>query len=82
MSLKTKVLLIITAVFICTIGLVYAVSRLTFIKGIEEIEEQNTGVQVKQAVGGLSYLINDLEVDTADWSAWDDTYEFIQDHSR
>ena len=82
MSLKTKVLLIITAVFICTIGLVYAVSRLTFIRGLEEIEEQNTGVQVKQAVGGLSYLINDLEADTADWSAWDDTYEFIQDHNQ
>jgi sensor domain CHASE-containing protein len=82
MSLKTKVLLIITAVFICTIGLVYAVSRLTFIRGLEEIEAQNTGVQVEQAVGGLSYLINDLEVDTADWSAWDDTYEFIQDHNQ
>jgi PAS domain S-box-containing protein len=82
MSLKIKVLLIITAVFICAVGLIYAVSRLTFIKGLEEIEEQNTSVQVEQAVGVLTYLINDLESDTADWASWDDTYEFIQDHNQ
>ncbi len=79
MSLRTKVLLIISAVFICAIGLVYAVSRLIFIRGLEEIEEQNTTVQVAQAAGVLTYLVNELETDTADWAAWDDTYEFIQD---
>lgn len=82
MNLRTKVLLIITAVFICAMGLIYAVSRLTFIRGLEEIEERNTSVQVEQAVGVLTYLINDLEADTADWSAWDDTYEFIQDQNQ
>jgi PAS domain S-box-containing protein len=82
MSLKTKVLLIISAVFICAMGLIYAFSRLIFIRGLEEIEEQNTSVQVEQAVGVLTYLINDLEVDTADWAAWDDTYEFIQDKNQ
>ncbi|MFC1947706.1 PAS domain S-box protein [Chloroflexota bacterium] len=82
MSLKTKVLLIISAVFICAMGLIYTVSRLIFIKGLEEIEEQNTSVQVEQAAGVLTYLINDLEADTADWAAWDDTYEFIQDRNQ
>jgi two-component system NtrC family sensor kinase len=82
MSLKTKVLLIISAVFICAMGLIYAFSRLIFIRGLKEIEEQNTSVQVEQAVGVLTYLINDLEADTADWAAWDDTYEFIQDHNQ
>ncbi len=82
MSLKTKVLLIISAVFICAMGLIYAFSRLIFIRGLKEIEEQNTSVQVEQAVGVLTYLINDLEADTADWAAWDDTYEFIQDYNQ
>jgi len=82
MSLKTKVLLIISVVFICAMGLIYAVSRLIFIRGLEEIEEQNTIVQVEQAMGVLTYLINDLEVDTADWAAWDDTYEFIQNQNQ
>lgn len=79
MSLRAKVLLIITAVFICAMGLVYAVSRLIFIEGLKEIEEQNTTTQVEQAAGVLTYLVNGLETDTADWAAWDDTYEFIED---
>ncbi|MBN2075360.1 MAG: PAS domain S-box protein [Dehalococcoidales bacterium] len=82
MRLTARVLLIIGVVFICAMGLIYIVSRLIFIKGLEEIEEQNTRVQVQQAVGALNYLINDLEADTADWSAWDDTYEFIQDYNQ
>ena len=82
MSLKTKILLIISVVFICAMGLIYAISRLIFIKGLKEIEEQNTSVQVEQAVGVLTYLINDLEADTADWASWNDTYEFIQDHNQ
>ncbi|UCD08426.1 MAG: PAS domain S-box protein [Dehalococcoidales bacterium] len=82
MSLKTRILLIISVVFIFAIGLIYAVSRLTFIRGLEEIEEQNTSVQVKQTVDVFEYLINDLEADTADWAAWDDTYKFIQDRNQ
>ncbi len=82
MSLRTKILLIISAVFICAMALVYSVSRLTFIRGLEEIEKQNTSVQTKQTVDVLKYLISDLEADTAGWAAWDDTYDFIQDHNQ
>jgi len=48
-------------------------------RGLEEIEERNTSKYIEQALGALSYLISDLEVDTADWAAWDDTYAFIED---
>lgn len=82
MSLRSKVLLIISAVFICTVGLVYAVSRIIFINGLERIEEQSTTIQVDQAAGVLAYLVNDLESDTADWATWDDTYQFIEDHNE
>jgi len=48
-------------------------------RGLEEIEERDTSKHVEQALGTLSYLISDLEADTADWAAWDDTYAFIED---
>ncbi len=79
MSLKRKFLLIAGVVFICAIGLIYATSRFTFMRGLEEIEELGVEQDVGQALGALSYLISDLETDTADWAAWDDTYAFIED---
>ena len=82
MNLISKAILIVGAVFICGVGLVYAVSRFIFIKGLEDIEQQTTSVQVEQAVGVLNYLITDLETDTADWARWDDTYRFIEDRNE
>jgi len=48
-------------------------------RGLEEIEERHTLENVEQALSAFSYLISDLEADTANWAAWDDTYAFIED---
>ncbi len=77
MSLRTKTLVIIGVALLCMAGLTYVTSRYTFMRGLEEIEERDTSKHVEQALGALSYLISNLEVDTADWAAWDDTYVFI-----
>ncbi len=79
MSLKAKFFIIVGVVLITALGLTYTASRLIFMRGLEEIEEVNTSKQVEQALGALSYLISNLEADTADWAAWDDTYAFIED---
>jgi len=79
MSLRIKFIIIVGVILISAIGLTYAASRLIFIKGLEDIEELNVSNQVEQALGALSYLIYDLEADTADWATRDDTYDFIED---
>lgn len=79
MTLRTKALVIIGLALLSMAGLTYVTSRFTFIRGLEEIEERDTSKHVEQALGALSYLISKLEVDTADWAAWDDTYAFIED---
>ncbi len=79
MTLRTKALIIIGVALLCMAGLTYITSRFTFMRGLEEIEERDTSKRVEQALGALSYLISDLEADTADWAAWDDTYAFIED---
>ncbi len=79
MTLRTKAIVIISIALLSMVGLIYSASRLIFMRGIEEIEEHDTSENVEQVLGVFSYLISDLEADTADWSAWDDTYAFIED---
>jgi len=79
MSLRTKALVIIGVALLCMAGLTYATSRFTFMRGLEQIEERNTSRNVEQVVSTLSCIISDLESDTVDWAAWDDTYAFIED---
>lgn len=79
MTIRTKALIIIGVSLLCMAGLIYATSRVTFMRGLEEIEELHTSRNVEQVVSTLSCIISDLEADTADWAAWDDTYAFIED---
>ena len=79
MTLRVKALVIIGIALLSMAGLIYVTSRFTFIKGLEEIEERNTSMQVKQAMGALSHMISHIESSNADWASWDDTYAFIED---
>jgi len=73
--------MILGVALLCMAGLTYVTSRFTFMTGVEEIEERDTSKHVEQVLGALSYLISDVEADTADWASWDDTYAFIEDGS-
>ncbi len=79
MTIRTKALLIIGVSLILMGGLIYAASRFTFMRGLQEIEARQTNQNVERVLAALSYLISDLETDTADWASWDDTYAFIED---
>jgi PAS domain S-box-containing protein len=78
MTLRRKALLIIAVTLISLIGILYAVSRFVFIEGLSEIEELDVHKQVEQAAGVLSNELANLEANTANWSAWDNTYVFIE----
>lgn len=79
MTLRVKALVIIGIALLSMAGLIYITSRFTFIRGLEEIEERNTSMQVEQAMGALSYMISQIEASNADWASWDDTYAFVED---
>jgi len=79
MTIRTKALIIIGVALLSMVGLIYATSRFTFMRGLEEIEKHQISQNVEQAVSTLSYITSELEADTADWAAWDDTYTFIED---
>ncbi|MFC1906343.1 CHASE4 domain-containing protein [Chloroflexota bacterium] len=79
MTLRTKALGIIGVALLCMAGFAYITSRFTFMRGLEEIDKRDTSKHVEQALGAFSYLVSDLEIDTANWAARDDTYAFIED---
>jgi len=79
MTLRKKALLIIGVTLISTVCLVYAASRFTLMEDLLEIEEYTTHQSAEQAMGALSYVLSDLEANTADRASWDDTYAFIED---
>ena len=79
MTLRKKALLIIGVTLISTVFLVYVASRFTLMEDLLEIEEYTTHQSAEQAMGALSYVLSDLEANTADLASWDDTYAFIED---
>ena len=78
MTLRKKALLIIGVTLISTVCLMYVASRFTLMEDLLEIEEYTTHQSAEQAMGALSYVLSDLEANTADWASWDDTYAFIE----
>ncbi len=82
LTIRTKVLIIIGVALLATVGLMYVISRFTFIRGLEEIEEKHAIDTVGHALSGFRFLVSGLEGDVADWAAWDDTYAFIEDENQ
>ena len=82
MTIRNKMLLIIGVSLLCLAGLVYATSRVTFMRGLEEIEKRNTSQHVEQVLAAFSNLLTNLEISTADWAEWDDTYDFIENENE
>lgn len=78
MSLRLKILLTISLTFIALIGILYIASRAILLNSFVDLEERNTRQQMAQALAVLTEESNNLNNLTADWSAWDDTYQFIE----
>lgn len=79
MKLRQKTLLIVNLTLAGLIGVVYAVSSNIFMESIRKAEDS----EAQQTVKGVQNLLfqnqENFSERYGDWSAWDDTYQFIQD---
>jgi PAS domain S-box-containing protein len=82
MSLRWKILIVITLTAVMIIGAVYAISELTFMKSFQGVENQNARQTVERADKALTDDINSLNTLNHDWAAWDDTYNFVQNPDK
>ncbi|MDF0552751.1 CHASE4 domain-containing protein [Kamptonema sp. UHCC 0994] len=82
MKLRHKTLLIIGATLAGLTSVLYITSSTILLRSLKKAEEQ----EARQVVNGVLSVFGQTEDDFnsrfADWSAWDDTYTFIQDANK
>ncbi|MFN6496350.1 MAG: SpoIIE family protein phosphatase [Nostoc sp. DedQUE01] len=82
MKLQQKTLLIINATLLGLIGLFYTASSTIFMNSIQQAEEH----EAQQTVKGVQSLLRQTQENFRDryidWSAWNDTYNFIENRNN
>jgi serine phosphatase RsbU (regulator of sigma subunit)/sensor domain CHASE-containing protein len=79
MKLRQKTLLIVNVTLAGLIGAIYLVSANIFMESIRKAEENEAQQTLKGVQNLLSQSQESFSDRYGDWSAWDDTYKFIQD---
>jgi two-component system NtrC family sensor kinase len=81
LKLREKTLLFLSLTLASLTGVVYLASSTILLGSLKIAEEQSARESLQ---GVLNVFAKDQEAFTvrySDWSAWDDTYQFIQDHN-
>ncbi|MFX4262031.1 CHASE4 domain-containing protein [Pelotomaculum propionicicum] len=79
MKLRTKMVLIAGLTFFSLIAILFAASRFIITSSFARLEEQNTRINIQRVLDYLAEEQFSLSRTATDWSAWDDTYDFIED---
>ncbi|KAA0011048.1 hypothetical protein B6U81_02550 [Thermoplasmatales archaeon ex4484_30] len=78
MKIRSKTLLIVGGVAVALILTLYGFSHIILIKGVIELERDVVINNIERVIDVLYDDINELHSINYDWSAWNDTYEFVQ----
>jgi len=81
MSLRLKILLILSVVVVVYVGLYYGIQRLCVMPSFLEVEQNVAVKDVERCIGALQREIHHLDLLTHDWAAWDDTCQFVEDRN-
>jgi sensor domain CHASE-containing protein len=79
MSLRTKVVSLLLALFLGYAALHYAVQELVIYPGFVELEHEETVKNVERALLALQRELDALVPSATDWASWDETYQFLAD---
>jgi len=80
MVIRRKMFIIISLAF-AGIVIIFGLSGFLLLRGFSTAEDEEVRGNVLRAGAVFTSAIDNLAVKVHDWSAWDDTYEFIQDHN-
>jgi sensor domain CHASE-containing protein len=79
MSLKSKIVIILSAVVLSYAGLDHLVQQLVLRKKFLELEEREASKDLLRVDGAIQNEIAILASRCDGWAAWDDTYRFVVD---
>ncbi|HEY9703883.1 MAG TPA: adenylate/guanylate cyclase domain-containing protein, partial [Allocoleopsis sp.] len=82
MKLKTKTLLTIGITLAGLMGVMYVVSYTILSRSIAQAEQEGTKQTLKSVLTSVSQTEENFSNRFEDWSAWNDTYQFIQDRNQ
>lgn len=77
MSLRNQTILVIGCITLGIIVVLYGLARTILLSSFDELEQDYTRLQVQQVVGILQSDISQLDSTLVDWSAWNETCDFI-----
>jgi two-component system, NtrC family, sensor kinase len=82
MSLKWKVVLLLSGVFGLFIGTAQIVQHFVVYPSFVALEGEEAVKQVDRCVDAITREVDHLSIFCADWAAWDDTYAYITDKNE
>ena len=82
MSIRTKILIIISALFLLLIGVNYAVQKSIIFPSFVKLEHREAAENLRRILRGIDRELSYLDQVCSDWASWDDTYDFIDTLSQ
>ena len=81
-KLRQQTRIIFCVSLITLVSVFYAASSTILSRSLAKVEKQDARQTVRGIVGIFTQDIDDFSNRNVDWSAWDDTYNFIQDGNQ
>lgn len=82
MTLRHRTLITIGLTLFCLVAVLYAVTSTILTSSVRDAEQRDALHVLESATHSLTQASHNFSNRFADWSAWDDTYEFIQDKNQ
>ncbi|MGD9975600.1 MAG: CHASE4 domain-containing protein [Desulfatirhabdiaceae bacterium] len=78
MNLKTKIFMIISAVFIAYGACCYLIQKFIVFPNFEVLENEQVEKDMERIRLALQNEVRQIDTTCHDWSSWDEAYEFVQ----
>ena len=82
MTLKSKLIIILLGLFLVYGVIEYSIQRLIIYPSFLKLEKYEAMQNLKRSIAAIDREIYHLDTKCMDWSVWDDTYDFVQSHSK
>ena len=77
LTIRKKAFLIVFATLIALVATLYVLARIIVLGELSHLEDQSARLDIERVLSTLHYSLSELESTAKDWSAWDDSYEFV-----